>query len=97
MKPEDVTQECWDDFIAHRKAKRAIITARVVKTIRDEAHRAGWTLEQALDHMVLMGWRGFKAEWVASKNNSKQDLWDQLTGKNVIDLEDVRCKAIARL
>lgn len=92
MKPEDVSQECWDDFVAHRKAKRAIITARVVKTIRDEASSAGWTLEQALDHMVLMGWRGFKADWVQRK---KQDLWDQLTGRNVIDLEDVRCKAIA--
>jgi hypothetical protein len=42
--------------------------------------------------MVLMGWRGFKADWVERK---KQDLWDQLTGRNVIDLEDVRCKAIA--
>ena len=98
MKPEDVSQECWDDFVAHRKAKRAIITARVVKTIRDEASSAGWTLEQALDHMVLMGWRGFKADLVDKKQlkqDQKQDLWDQLTGRNVIDLEDVRCKAIA--
>lgn len=94
MKPEDVTQECWDDFIAHRKAKRAIITVRVVKKIRDEAHKAGWTLEQALDHMVLMGWRGFKADWVGKKTQ-KQDLWDQLTGRNIIDMEQARCRAIA--
>ena len=98
MKPQDVSQECWDDFVAHRKAKRAIITARVVKTIRTEAESAGWTLEQALDHMVLHGWRGFKAEWVEKKQrkqDQKQDLWNQLTGRNIIDLEDVRCKAIA--
>jgi hypothetical protein len=98
MKPEDVSQECWDDFVAHRKAKKAIITSRVVKTIREEAHAAGWTLEQALDHMVLLGWRGFKAEWVEKKQrkqDQKQDLWNQLTGRNIIDLEDVRCKAIA--
>jgi hypothetical protein len=92
MKPEDVTQECWEYFLQHRKFKKAIVTPRVISMIRAEAHQAGWTLEQALDHMVLMGWRGFKADWVERK---KQDLWDQLTGRNVIDLEDVRCKAIA--
>jgi hypothetical protein len=91
MKPEDVTQECWEYFLQHRKVKKAIVTPRVISMIRAEAHQAGWTLEQALDHMVLMGWRGFKADWVERK---KQDLWDQLTGRNVIDMEQVRCKAI---
>lgn len=94
MKPQDVSQECWEDFIAHRKVKRAIVTPRVINTIRTEAHQAGWTLEQALDHMVLMGWRGFKADWV-DKKTQKQDLWNQLTGRNVIDMEDARCRAIA--
>ena len=94
MKPEDVSTECWDDFIAHRKVKRAIVTPRVINTIRTEAQIAGWTLEQALDHMVLMGWRGFKADWV-DKKTQKQDLWDQLTGRNVIDIGEARCKAIA--
>jgi hypothetical protein len=92
MKPEDVTQECWEYFLQHRKVKKAIVTPRVINMIRAEAHQAGWTLEQALDHMVLMGWRGFKADWVERK---KQDLWDQLTGRNVIDMEQARCKAIA--
>jgi hypothetical protein len=64
MKPEDVTQECWEYFLQHRKVKKAIVTPRVINMIRAEAHQAGWTLEQALDHMVLMGWRGFKADWV---------------------------------
>jgi len=94
MKPDDISADCWNDFIAHRKAKRAIVTNRVINTIRQEAHLAGWTLEQALDHMVLMGWRGFKAEWV-EKKTQKQDLWDQLTGRNIIDMEQARCRAIA--
>ena len=94
MKPEDVSQECWDYFLEHRKFKKAIVTPRVVNMIRTEAHQAGWTLEQALDHMVLMGWRGFKADWV-DKKAQKQDLWNQLTGRNVIDMEDARCRAIA--
>ena len=94
MKPTDVSQGCWDDFLAHRKAKRAIVTPRVINTIRQEAQIAGWTLEQALDHMVLMGWRGFKSDWV-EKKQVKQDLWSHLTGKNVIDMEEAKCKAIA--
>lgn len=94
MKPTDVSQDCWDDFLAHRKAKRAIVTTRVINTIRQEAQLAGWTLEQALDHMVLMGWRGFKADWV-EKKQVKQDLWSHLTGKNVINMEEAKCKAIA--
>ena len=94
MKPVDVPQDCWDDFLAHRKAKRAIVTQRVINSIREEAKIAGWTLEQALDHMVLMGWRGFKADWV-EKKQVKQDLWSHLTGKNVIDMEEAKCRAIA--
>ena len=98
MKPEDVSQECWDYFVEHRKVKKAIVTPRVVSMIRTEAHAAGWTLEQAIDHMVLMGWRGFKADWVEKKHrkqDQKQDLWNQLTGRNVIDMGEARCKAIA--
>jgi hypothetical protein len=46
--------------------------------------------------MVLMGWRGFKADWV-EKKQVKQDLWSHLTGKNVIDMEEAKCRAIANV
>lgn len=98
MKPSDVSSECWEDFVAHRKQKRAILTERVVRMIRQEAELAGWTLEQALDHMMLMGWRGFKADWVEKKQTGKQkkqELWNHLVGNNVIDMEDAKCKVIA--
>ena len=57
--------------------------------IRDEAAQAGWSLEQALDHMMLMGWRGFKADWVERKAQ-KQDLWNHLVN-NVVEMP---CKVI---
>ena len=92
MKPTDVSDECWSDFIQHRKQKRAIVTPRVIRMIRQEAEQAGWTLEQALDHMMLMGWRGFKADWVERKAQ-KQELWNHLVNSNVVNLEP-SCKAI---
>jgi hypothetical protein len=73
MKPEDVSIGCWEDFLAHRKSKRAIVTDRVIKRIREEANKAGWSLEEALNECVDRGWQGFKAEWV-SKRDRKLEM-----------------------
>jgi hypothetical protein len=91
MKPDDVSDECWADFIEHRRRKRAIVTARVVRLIRAEAEKVGYTLEAALDHCVMMGWQGFKADWVKAKTEKERTL-DFLygrTGQNrTIDVYD---------
>lgn len=70
MKPDEVSEECWEDFLAHRKSRRAIVTQRVIDRIRSEASRAGWTLEEALNECVDRGWQGFKAEWVQKKEST---------------------------
>jgi hypothetical protein len=67
--PEGVSPDVWDSFVAQRKASRAVITETVIKSIQREANKAGWTLEQALAECSARGWRGFKAEWVAEKQN----------------------------
>jgi len=67
--PEGVSPEVWDSFVKQRKASRAVITESVLKTIRFEAEKAKWTLEQALAECAARGWRGFKAEWVMAKPN----------------------------
>jgi len=67
--PNGVSIEVWDSFVAQRKASRAVITETVIKSIQREANKAGWTLEQALAECAARGWRGFKAEWVAEKQN----------------------------
>lgn len=64
MKPDDVSDEVWEDFLIHRKAKRATVTNTVLKRIRSEADKAGWTMEEALSEMCLRGWQGFRADWV---------------------------------
>lgn len=65
--PEGVSSEIWSAFVAHRKAKKAPITALVMAGIEEQAKLAGWTLENALKEVCVRGWMSFKAEWVAKK------------------------------
>lgn len=65
-KPDEVSEQVWADFRAHRQAKKAPVNATAIDGIRKEATKAGWTLEAALAETVSRGWQGFKAEWVAA-------------------------------
>lgn len=67
-KPDDVSADLWNDFLNHRKQKKAPVTDRVISLIRNEAKNAGWTLEEALNEVILRNWIGFKAEWVEAKD-----------------------------
>lgn len=66
-KPKDVDQQTWDDFLAHRKAKGAALTATALAGIEREAEKAGWSLQDAIAECCTRGWQGFKADWVADK------------------------------
>jgi len=73
--PEGISQSVWDEFIAHRKAKKAKVTDLVVEGIAKEASKAGWSLEDALKETIVRNWQSFKAEWVAVKPQM-QNKWD---------------------
>jgi len=73
--PEGVSQSVWDEFIAHRKAKKAKVTHLVIEGIAKEASKAGWSLEDALKETIVRNWQSFKAEWVAVKPQM-QNKWD---------------------
>ena len=66
--PEGVSQSVWDDFVKHRKAKKAQVTQTVIDGITKEAKKAGWPLEDALKETILRNWQSFKADWVANKS-----------------------------
>jgi hypothetical protein len=68
-KPDGVTQSVWDEFVKHRKAKKAQITELVIEGLIKEAKKANWTLEDVLKETVFRNWQSFKAEWVAGKQN----------------------------
>jgi uncharacterized protein YdaU (DUF1376 family) len=73
--PEGVLQSVWDEFIAHRKAKKAKVTDLVIEGIAKEASKAGWSLEDALKETIVRNWQSFKADWVAVKPQM-QNKWD---------------------
>lgn len=68
-KPENVSEQIWQDFLAHRKAKKAPVTETVINRFAQEAEKIGWTLEQALVESCAQNWQGFKAEWVKNSQN----------------------------
>jgi hypothetical protein len=67
--PDGVSDSVWQEFKALRKAKKAPLTLRAINGIKDEADKAGWTLEKALTECCVRGWQSFKADWVAPKTN----------------------------
>jgi uncharacterized protein YdaU (DUF1376 family) len=75
--PDGVSESVWQDFVKHRKAKKAQVTQTVIEGIRKEAHKAGWTLDAALTEIVIRNWQSFKSEWVADTNLSKTGQTNQ--------------------
>ena len=67
--PEGVSNEVWDSFVKQRKSRKAQITERVMKSIREQAKTAGWSLEDALNEVVIRNWQTFRADWVVVKQN----------------------------
>jgi uncharacterized protein YdaU (DUF1376 family) len=70
VKPSDVSDAVWQDFISQRKAIKAPLTETALQSIMREAGKAGWTLQDALQESITRGWRSFKAEWVTAKSQS---------------------------
>jgi len=73
-KPDGVSETIWQDFVRHRKSKRAEITDTALDRIQRQASAAGWSLEDALAEIVMRGWVGFKADWVKERRG-QADGW----------------------
>jgi hypothetical protein len=69
--PVGVLESTWVDFLKHRKAKKAPITATAIKGIQREADKAGMSLDATLQIMCARGWTGFNAEWVKPDHEKK--------------------------
>ncbi len=69
--PMAVSPEIWDDYLKHRKAKRAPITQTVVNMLSKELRKAaasGWSVDDALSEAMAAGWQGFKFEWLQNRS-----------------------------
>ena len=62
-----MSESVWLDFVALRKAKKAVLTNTAINGIQREAKKANITLEQALQMCCERGWTGFRADWVAGQ------------------------------
>ena len=73
--PEGVSQQVWDSFVKQRKSKKAQVTDLVINGIKKEADKAGWTMDMALNEIVVRNWVSFKAEWVAKPENKADQVF----------------------
>lgn len=68
-----VDEQIVNDWLDHRKTKRAEPSKTAIDGILREAKEAGITLSDALAISCERGWTGFKAEWMADKQNDVSD------------------------
>jgi uncharacterized protein YdaU (DUF1376 family) len=69
--PYGVSDSVWQEFVSHRKSKKAKVTQLVIDGIIKEAQLAGWTIEDALKEIIIRNWQSFKADWVKDESLSK--------------------------
>jgi len=70
-RPDNISDQTWEDFEDLRKRKRAPITKTAMKLIAKQADLAGYSIEDVLQECCARGWVSFKAEWI--NNNGKQN------------------------
>lgn len=78
VKPGDVSQKTWDDFLVHRKQKKAPLTQTALDGIVREAEKANVSLDFAMRECCMRGWAGFMASWYlkdSHKLNGSGQLW----------------------
>jgi uncharacterized protein YdaU (DUF1376 family) len=75
--PVGVSDSVWQEFVSHRKSKKARVTQLVIDGIQEQAKIAGWSLEDALKETVVRNWQSFKADWVKDENLSKTGQMNQ--------------------
>ena len=87
-RPQDVSQQVWDDWVALRKRKGTTISETAIDAARKDAEKIGWTLEQFFIEWCVRGSQGLKASWIKSdQQNSDKASHISPTGqmnKNVI-------------
>ena len=69
-RPRNVSKKTWDDFLIHRKNKKAPLTETALKGIKNEVKKTTISLEDALVMCQARGWQSFKSDWVVDKQKS---------------------------
>jgi len=63
-RPEDVSDAVWQDWLDHRRRKKASMSQTVVDSLRAEGDKIGLRLADVMGMQVTNNWQGFQASWV---------------------------------
>ena len=66
-KPEEVSEQVWEDFLAVRRKKAAPLTPTAFALFCAEVEKANLPLEDALKVCCQYNWQTFKADWYAER------------------------------
>ena len=69
-RPRNVSKKTWDDFLVHRKNKKAPLTETALKGIKNEVKKTSISLEDALVMCQARGWQSFKSDWINKEQKS---------------------------
>ena len=69
-RPRNVTKKTWDDFLVHRKNKKAPLTETAFIGIKNEVKKTTISLEEALIMCQARGWQSFKSDWISKEQKS---------------------------
>lgn len=75
QKPDDVSGELWNDFLAHRKAIKKPFNQYALKLMQTECKKAGWTMTEAIERVLATGWISFKADFVKDEWKNPNAVW----------------------
>ena len=64
---EGVDRKHAESWLAARRAKRLPLTPSALDGVKQEAEKAGMTLQEAIAKAATEGWAGFKASWLQEK------------------------------
>lgn len=67
LESENIPDDLIKQWLAVRKAKRAILTEIALDATKREASKAGMSLEQVIKICCENSWAGFKAEYIKTK------------------------------
>ena len=69
-RPRNVTKKTWNDFLVHRKNKKAPLTETAFIGIKNEVKKTTISLEEALIMCQARGWQSFKSDWINKEQKS---------------------------
>jgi len=75
-RPDDIDEQTWSDFLAHRRQKKAKLTPTAWKAIRkqlDIGAAKGHDPNDMLAVAMAAGWQGFEFEWFANRVGDRQE------------------------